>query len=154
MRGIRIIQVGKVRKGFCREALGHYLQKITPYIQVQLVTVKDARNGDRHQKMETEARAILDRLTPQDLLVVLDEQGKAMTSRKFSARLQAWDEDPGRRPCFVVGGAWGLSDTVRSKADQLMGLGPMTLPHELAAVVLLEQIYRAQTILHGHPYHH
>lgn len=154
MRGIKIIITGRIKKPFLGQAFTHFLGKTEKYTRIELVTIKDARNGDIRRKMETEARAILDKLAPNDLAVVLDEQGKAMNSKKFSSRLKEWDEDPGRLPCFIVGGAWGLSDKVRSKADLVMSLGPMTLPHELAAVVLMEQIYRAQTILHGHPYHH
>lgn len=81
-------------------------------------------------------------------------QGSSYSSEEFAAGLEKWLEDPIRRPCFILGGAFGLSDEVRERCDRLISLGPMTLPHELARVVLLEQLYRAMTILKGTGYHH
>jgi 23S rRNA (pseudouridine1915-N3)-methyltransferase len=88
--------------------------------------------------------------------VVLDERGDAWSSRELAAKLKAW-EDGARTPCFIVGGAFGLSDEVRERAranGALFSLGRITLPHELARVVLLEQLYRAASINKGLPYHH
>jgi len=84
--------------------------------------------------------------------VVLDERGRALSTRQFADRLQAWQTESGEA-AFLIGGADGHADTLREGADLLLALSPMTLPHGLARVLLLEQLYRATTILAGHPYH-
>ena len=86
--------------------------------------------------------------------MVLDERGKAIGSTDFGAKLRAWRDQGGRQVAFVVGGAYGLSDDVRKRADLLLSLSAMTFPHQLVRVILAEQIYRALMILNGKPYHH
>ncbi len=154
MRGLKIVLVGKIRKGFRKEAFDFYLKKIKPYTQVDILTIKDAKSGDIHSRMEKEGQLILDRLEPRDYALALDEKGKSFTSKKFSRELARLEQDPARMPCFIIGGAYGLSQSVKSKSDFLLSFGSMTFPHELAAIMLMEQIYRAQTIIRGHPYHH
>jgi len=96
------------------------------------------------------------RLAPGAVPVILDERGEPWSSRELAAKLKAW-EDAARTPWFLVGGAFGLSDEVRERArvgGAMFSLGRITLPHELARVVLLEQLYRAASINKGLPYHH
>ncbi|WP_291320220.1 23S rRNA (pseudouridine(1915)-N(3))-methyltransferase RlmH [Desulfonatronospira sp.] len=154
MRGIKILLVGRFQKGFFRKAFDFYLQRVRKVTQAEVVEVKEVRHRDPGLRMQKEGENILARVGPRDLLLVMDEKGTALGSGSMARELTKWEEDPGCVPCFVVGGAYGLSENVRSRADRLIGLGPMTLPHELAAVVLMEQIYRAQCISRGHPYHH
>ncbi len=118
------------------------------------MVLRDGKASDRERRMAEEGRAILAKLGPRDLLVVLDENGRSLASRELASRLGQLLEDPGRRPCFVVGGAFGLPPEVLARADLTLALGPETLPHELARVVLYEQLYRASSILAGAPYHH
>ena len=106
------------------------------------------------RRVEEEGKRILAALSPQDIVVCLDEKGRSMTSREFSRFLDGMSTDATRRPCFIVGGPFGLHDSVREKARHLIAFGPQTLPHELARVVLLEQLYRAETLLRNMPYHH
>ena len=86
-------------------------------------------------------------------LIVLDETGKSLTSRAFADRLQGWIESGDSDVTFVIGGADGLDDTIRARADMILSFGPMTWPHMLARVLLCEQIWRAVSILTRHPYH-
>ncbi len=88
-----------------------------------------------------------------DILVALDEGGKSMTSEKFATWLGARRDDGQRHMAFVIGGADGLDDSVLSQADLKLSLGRMTWPHLMARLLLVEQIYRAHTMLTGHPYH-
>jgi 23S rRNA (pseudouridine1915-N3)-methyltransferase len=154
MRGLKIIIVGKIRTGFHREAFNFYLKKIKKYTSVELLVARDVKDESISLRLEKEAELILGKISSRDLVIVLDEKGKSFNSRDFSSWLDKWQEDPGRIPCFIIGGAYGLSEKIKSRADLLMGLGPITLPHELAGVILVEQIYRGYTILKGHPYHH
>lgn len=87
------------------------------------------------------------------MVVALDEQGKGLSSRDLAARLGRWRDDGIADIVFVIGGADGLDDTVRDRADLVLSLGPVTWPHMLVRGLLAEQLYRAQQILAGHPYH-
>jgi 23S rRNA (pseudouridine1915-N3)-methyltransferase len=155
MAAIRLIAVGKPKEPFFRDAAEHYLARLAGFFSVELTEVKDAPGrlppGERARR---EGKAILSRLERRDRLVGLDERGEAFSSRALAGRLARWTEDANFRPCFVIGGAYGLSEEVRAAAYGLVSLGPLTLPHELARVVLLEQLYRAATIIRGLPYHH
>ena len=87
-------------------------------------------------------------------IICLDERGVTRTSRDFARWLDELSADATRRPCFVVGGPFGLDDAVRARARHMVAFGAQTLPHELARVLLLEQLYRAESLLRNTPYHH
>lgn len=149
--------VGKCREASLREAAEVYALKLSRLARCDIALVKDAPAAlPPQEKCQREGRDLLARLDPRHLPVVLDERGEHWSSRELAARLKAW-EDAARTPCFLIGGAFGLSDEVRERArtqGALFSLGRITLPHELARVVLLEQLYRAASINKGLPYHH
>lgn len=155
MKSIKLIFVGQLKASIFREAEAHYLGALKRYFPVEEVIVKDAGKArDREKRMRLEGEAVLSKLGPRDMLVALDEHGRQMTSPAFAEQLGKWEEDPGLAPCFVVGGAYGLSREVLAASRLTLSLGRCTLPHDLARVVLLEQLYRAASILRGSPYHH
>lgn len=149
--------VGKCREASLREAADLYALKLSRLARCDITLVKDAAAAlPAPEKCLREGRDILSRLDPRHLPVVLDERGDNWSSRELAAKLKGW-EDAARTPCFIVGGAFGLSEEVRERARStgaLFSLGRITLPHELARVVLLEQLYRAASINKGLPYHH
>jgi 23S rRNA (pseudouridine1915-N3)-methyltransferase len=102
---------------------------------------------------EREAVDTLKRVQGYDYLVVLDERGKSISSQEFSKLIGARMNAGTRSLCFVIGGAFGFSEKVRQEADYILSLSALTLPHQLTRLVLLEQIYRAHTILRGIRYH-
>ncbi|MDR3362620.1 MAG: 23S rRNA (pseudouridine(1915)-N(3))-methyltransferase RlmH [Desulfovibrio sp.] len=152
---LRLICVGKLKTPFWKDAAAHYIKRIRFQRPLQCVEVRD---GDAPlappQRITLEGRKILELLPPQEIALALDEQGQPVTSRQFAHLLQKLDNGAQGRVCFVVGGAYGLDNAVRERAARLISLSPMTLPHELARVLLLEQIYRAECILRNSPYHH
>jgi len=154
MNRLRLVFVGEPKASWAKEASRHYLEALSRHVRCDQTLIKDARDKDPEAKRRKESQAILAALGPKDLVVGLDERGKAPGSKGLAALLGTWLEDPGRAPCFVVGGPYGYTQEARSRFDQTLSLGPYTLPHELARAVLLEQLYRALTILAGHPYHH
>jgi 23S rRNA (pseudouridine1915-N3)-methyltransferase len=154
MKPIQLLVVGQLKAGWFRDAAAHYLAALRRHVPAEEVVVRDAKTAGASRRKAEEGRAVLDRLTPRDRLVALDEGGRSRASRDLAAWLGDMLADPGRRPCFVVGGAFGLSPEVLARAEATLALGPGTLPHELARVVLYEQLYRAATILAGTPYHH
>lgn len=158
MAHLRIICVGKLKKPFWRQAAEHYLSSLSRLIKAELVEVRDAPGSlPGAERPAVEGAAVLERLGPGDMPIALDMRGKALSSEALAKRLGGWLDDPACTPSFIVGGAYGLPPEVTRPAgrrSEMLSLGPMTLPHELARVVLLEQVYRAASILRGLPYHH
>jgi len=128
-----------------------YAGRIVP--PVAIAELEEKRRLPPAELKEREARLILDALPEGARLVALDERGAAWTSRAFADRLAAWRDGGTGTLAFAIGGAEGLGTPVIERADAVLSLGPMTWPHLLARSMLLEQLYRAQQILAGHPYH-
>jgi 23S rRNA (pseudouridine1915-N3)-methyltransferase len=118
-----------------------------------LIEIPESRAASPAQRMAEEAHKLLKATAEADLRIALDERGKQLTSQTFSADLGRRRDGGVRSLAFLVGGADGHDEAVRSGAALTLSLGPMTLPHGLARIVLVEQLYRAATILAGHPYH-
>lgn len=155
MNRIKCLWVGAIKKGIWREAVELYWKRLSGLYAVEAECLKDAPGHlAPEQRRKREAEAIQAKLAPRDRLIVLDEHGLARSSHQLAHDLTTWLEDPTTQPCFVLGGAYGLADFLVQRADERLALGPMTLPHELARVVLLEQLYRAGTIVKNIPYHH
>ena len=155
--GLNCLFVGKCRETALREAADLYAKKLSRLARCEVTLIKDAPAAlPTSEKCLREGRDLLARLDARHVPVALDETGELWSSRELAAKLKAW-EISARTPCFLVGGAYGLSDEVRERArlaGALFSLGRITLPHELARVVLLEQLYRATSINKGLPYHH
>jgi len=150
----RLILVGKTERGFVADGTAHYLERVRHWTSVEETVVsKSDRTAAQEQRMEEE-RNILKAIPVGARLVVLDETGKTLDSRSFAKKLGDWRDQGARETCFVIGGAYGLTDAVRSKADLLLSLSPMTFPHQLVRVLFAEQLYRAYSILHRTGYHH
>ena len=137
---IRILAVGKVRKGWVLEGIATYLKRL-PGLQV--VELRDAGKAK-------EADAVLAALQPGEQLVVMAEEGQTFDSPAFAERLEGSGSE---RLVFVIGGAEGIDPALKARASWKLSLSPMTFPHELARLLLLEQLYRALTIQQGGPYH-
>lgn len=154
MKPLHLFVVGAAKAPYFRDAAAHYLTALRRYLPAEEHVVRDAKTADPDRRKVGEGKALLAKISPRDFVIVLDEGGKSLPSRQLATRLGALIEDPGRTPCFVIGGAFGLSRDVLARADMTLALGPGTLPHELARVVLYEQLYRAAAINAGAPYHH
>lgn len=148
---LTFLSVGKDRSGLFAPGVAEYAQRLGHAAKVALVELHESRASGVKAKDE-EGAALLAKLGPRDVLVALDERGKALSSVDF-ARWLGKQQDTGRDVAFAIGGDEGLSDAVRAKAGLVLSLSAMTLPHRLARLVLLEQVYRAFTILRGEPYH-
>ena len=155
LKQLHLISVGKPKAVHWRDAATHYLERLGYWRNVRESIIKDADASLPVSKRKSEeGKRILAAVSKEDIVICLDEHGKSMTSPQFSQFLDNLSSDQTRRPCFIIGGAFGLEREVLSQAKYTMALGPQTLPHELARVVLLEQIYRAECILRNTPYHH
>ncbi len=148
-----MLAVGKDRSGLYAPAVEEYVGRISRYVRFEIVELPEARkHAGTLQAKEEEGEAILSRLGPRDELVALDERGMEHTSVDFARRVQAWVEG-GRDVALAIGGAGGLSQAVLARARERIALSRLTLAHRLARLVLVEQLYRAFTILKGEPYH-
>lgn len=155
MSKIGFIWVGKLKEKHSVDGCAHYWKKLSRFFKLEESMVKDGPsklpNVDRNRK---EGEGILSKVKPGDVLIIMDEHGERLTSRKLARKVQQWTDAPNQRPVFVIGGPFGLSDEVKAAARHAIRLSDMTLPHELARLLLLEQLYRAGTILRNMPYHH
>ncbi len=145
--------VGRPRDPDLASAIRSYETRAARYwpLDVREVREEPARSSAPERVREKEGERLLTAAAG-SRLVVCDETGDTLTSQQFAAWLQE-ARDRGRDVTFVIGGAYGLAQTVRDRADRLLKLAPWTLPHELARLVLAEQLYRAGTIVRREPYH-
>ena len=149
---IIIAAIGKLNKKSPEQVLiDDYIQKTRWPVSVVQVEEKKALRGAELQ--EAEGALLLKQVPAGFKIVALDERGDEPSSRKFAEKLRVWRDGGVPGIAFLIGGADGHAETVRQKADYMVSFGRMTMPHFLARVVLAEQIYRAKTILDGHPYH-
>lgn len=143
--------VGRAKKGPERALFDHYVGRLkTPLV---LKEVEEKRPLPAAQRMEREGALLLACVPPGARVVALDERGKALPSQAFAYQLTAWRDQAVPAVAFLIGGADGHAPDVRARADLLLGLGAMTWPHMLVRALLAEQLYRAQSIQDGHPYH-
>jgi 23S rRNA (pseudouridine1915-N3)-methyltransferase len=150
---LRVVAVGKDRSGLYAPAVEEYAGRLARYARFELVEVAEARrHAGTPRAKDEEGEALLARLGPRERVVVLDERGSEETSEGLARRLGRWLER-GQDVALVVGGADGLSDAVRARGDETLALSRLTLPHRLARLVAVEQLYRAFTILRGERYH-
>ena len=130
--------------------LGHYL----PFSIEELPDLKNVSSLSEGQQKEREADQLFDRLQPGDVLVLLDEKGREFTSRQFSAFVEQKMQTVSKRLVFLIGGPYGFSPRVYAAAQDKISLSKMTFSHQMVRLFLIEQIYRACTIIQGEPYHH
>lgn len=154
---IVIIAVGKTSTDYVARGVDEFLKRSNRYIGVELSVIPDIKASkaltEESQKQQ-EGKAILASLQPGDIVMLLDERGKELTSREFSAMIERRMVQGIKRLVFVIGGPYGFSKEVYDRADGKLSLSRMTFTHEMVRLFFTEQIYRAMTIMRGEPYHH
>ncbi|MCC8119582.1 MAG: 23S rRNA (pseudouridine(1915)-N(3))-methyltransferase RlmH [Bacteroidales bacterium] len=154
---LAVAAVGKIAYAPFQEAVSRYAQRLTHYLPFEIKEFPDIKNTKaltpELQKVQ-EGALLIKWLAPNDQLILMDERGKEYTSRAFSQLIaEKMHSVPGRL-VFAIGGPYGFSPEVYARANGMISLSKMTFPHELARVILVEQLYRAMTIQRGEPYHH
>lgn len=156
MTKITVIAVGKLKEKFWTAACEEYLKRLRPYAKVTVTEIADvdpARAGGVEAAREREGEGILGAVAEGSYVILMAIEGKQRSSVDFSRHLDELALRGTSDLTFVIGGSDGVSDAVRTRANETFSFGPITLPHNLARVVLLEQIYRAFKISRGEPYH-
>ena len=155
---VRILAVGRLKEDYLRAAAADYATRLKPYLQLEVVEVPDlpdpphASPAAITRVQEEEGAALLRRVEPEETLVALDGRGRMMSSEELAEFLRPYFARGGRLS-FAIGGSHGLGRAVLARADLILSLSPLTFPHGLARIILLEQLYRAVKILRGEKYH-
>ena len=148
-----MVAVGHRMPAWVDTGFAEYAGRMPREARTELAALKPAqRGGPVKRVLEAEGERIFSALPAGCVKVALDERGTAFDTMALARRMARWRET-GRNVAFIVGGADGLAESVKNSADLVWSLSPLTLPHGLARVVLAEQLYRAHSILHNHPYH-
>ncbi|PKQ30132.1 MAG: 23S rRNA (pseudouridine(1915)-N(3))-methyltransferase RlmH [Actinobacteria bacterium HGW-Actinobacteria-10] len=152
---ISVLAVGRLKERHFREAADEYLKRLGPYATVEMNEVADRDvSRDETRALAEEGAALLRAIPAGAYVVALDISGTQRSSERFAEWLEEGMVSGRSHVAFVLGGATGLAPEVLERANERMSLGPMTLPHQMARVVVLEQVYRAFRIIRGEPYHH
>ncbi|MEN6390378.1 MAG: 23S rRNA (pseudouridine(1915)-N(3))-methyltransferase RlmH [Syntrophomonas sp.] len=156
----RIISVGKLREPFYQQGSGEYLKRLTAYNRVELLDGLEeklspkAGDKDIEKVLDKEADRILALFNRDDYLVLLDVEGREIDSPALARYINVWNQSPYKRINFLVGSAHGVAARVKARADIALSLSRLTLPHQMAILLLTEQLYRGFKILKNEPYHH
>ena len=151
-----LLLTGKTTDSHVQALIDDYSERIMRYMSFSVGVVNEPRgmaNMSQQQVKDREGDAIMKHIEPGDYVVLLDEKGIEMSSREMASWLQK-RQMAGRRIVFVIGGPYGFSSQIYSRADAKLSLSRLTFPHQLVRVIFTEQLYRACTILKGEPYHH
>lgn len=154
---IEIWSLGKANDSFIEEGIQYYIGKIKPWNNIELVLLQVPKKNlttDIARTKQIEEELILKRLQANHYLILLDERGKKLDSVQWSQQFQSLMNQGTKTLVILIGGAFGVSDTVKEKAKQTWSLSPLVFPHQMVRLIVAEQVYRAFSILNHSPYHH
>lgn len=152
---LKLIVTGKTKEKYLKEGIEDYKKKLAYFCKFELIEIPDQKKGksfDEKALKAKEAEQIQNHLGPDDILILLDENGKHFTSVEFSKFIERQQQVGAKNLVFAVGGAFGFSEELKSKA-QLVSLSKMTFSHQLIRLIFMEQIFRAYAIINNFPYH-
>ncbi len=152
---LTILFTGKTSAGYLKEGIAEYEKRIRKYVSF---TIKELSSGksskDIYTVRQKEGKMILKVLDTKTFIILLDERGELVTSVKFAGILEKKMIEGYKELVFVIGGAYGVSKEVHDRANRVISLSPMTFSHQVVRILLMEQLYRAFTLIKGEPYHH
>lgn len=149
---IDIIVVGKLKEKSLKDLESEYSKRLTRYAKINIIELKDSKDNDINLAIKQESKLILDKIDDKSFVVLLDIKGKMLSSDDLSKEINKITQT-NAKITFIVGGSNGVSMDVKNKANILLSFSPMTFPHQLFRIMLLEQIYRSLAILNNSPYH-
>ncbi len=147
----QIITIGQLKRGFYAEGCQFYTDRLKSYAELELTQIKEAKGKTPEQVKDLESAALIRATT--GYVIALDEKGKSLTSKQMASTITQLENESISTISLLIGGAEGHSETLKKQVQALWSLSNLTLAHDLARLVLLEQLYRAETIRAGHPYH-
>ncbi len=159
MLSVHLVCVGKLKEKFYKDACAEYLKRLSPYCKLELAELPDAKLpqdpslGEITTALSKEADAIRAKIPPNSSIIALCVEGRLYSSEDLSQLISAWTRNTAKHLVFVVGGSYGLHPSIKAESWVKLSMSPMTFPHHLARVMLLEQVYRAFKIDEGSSYH-
>ena len=153
---INLICIGKTDDKEIVSLMKYYLPRLPKHWNFELMEIPDVKNAKNltpDQLKKEEAKLFQNQMDSSDLVILLDEKGKQFTSREFSEKIDFWMGNSVKKIHFLVGGAYGFSEEIYQRANEKMSLSKMTFTHQMIRLFFVEQIYRADQILQGKPYH-
>jgi len=153
MRRIRLICLGRTKERFLQQGLDTYIKRLTRYCKFEWVELKESNAATPSLVMAAEAEKVREKLDPSAFWIVLDEKGKQLSSEDLAGQFEMLALKGQSKIDFVIGGAWGIDPELKKDAHFLLSLSKMTFTHQMIRLFLVEQIYRAETILKGEKYH-
>lgn len=153
---INLLCIGKTDDKEIKNLINYYLARLPRHWNFEITEipdVKNARNLTPDLLKKEEAKLFLNIIENTDLVVLLDEKGKQFTSREFAQKLDSYQNNSIKKICFLVGGAYGFSEEMYQRANEKISISKMTFTHQMIRLFFVEQIYRADQILQGKPYH-
>lgn len=153
---IVFLVIGKTSERWLKEGIELYLKRLQHYQDTSLIILPPVKGGGKILPdilKEEEAQVFQKFIAPSDFIVLLDEKGQQYDSRGFANQIQKWRNSGPKRLVFLVGGAFGFSSSLFTRANAVLSMSSMTTSHQLIRIVFLEQLYRVMTILRGEPYH-
>ena len=151
---ILLLLVGKTSEAYLKEGIEVYLKRLTNYISLSQGVLALSPAKDKRIAIEEESKSIQSKLLPGDFIVVLDESGSEVGSRQLAGMFQKWMVNGIGRVVFIIGGPFGISPALKQKANLVLSVSKFTLTHQMVRLILVEQIYRAMTIIKNESYHH
>jgi 23S rRNA (pseudouridine1915-N3)-methyltransferase len=156
MKRIHIRAVGHLPEAWQREAQSALIERLSPYFKLDLIEAPEGHRGsskpDMTKTKRIESESLAKGYKDDAFVIAVDERGKEFDSPAFAKQLETWTEG-GRPLIFLIGGSWGLDESLAADADAKLSLGRMTWPHAMARLLLLEQLFRAEAISRGKEYH-
>ncbi|HBQ84924.1 MAG TPA: 23S rRNA (pseudouridine(1915)-N(3))-methyltransferase RlmH [Syntrophomonas sp.] len=155
----RILSVGKIRESFYNSGVEEYIKRLRPYANIEVVDGLEEKisphAGAREieKLLDKEGQRILNLIGENEITIVLDVKGRSLSSEELAGHMRKWNESGKGRVNLVIGGAHGLSEQVKRQSDEQISFSRMTFPHQMAVLILTEQIYRGFKIIKGEPYH-
>ena len=149
---IKIICVGSIKEDYIRDAIEEYKKRLTRYTKLEIIELKDISYDDIDKSIMLEGTDILKYIDNKDYVITLEIEGKELTSEEFAEKIDSI-QSVNPNLTFIIGGSYGLSDSVKERSNFRLSFSKMTFPHQLFRVVLLEQIYRSFKIINNESYH-
>lgn len=153
MMHFTILCVGKIKETYLQAAVADYVSRLSKYVRIDVIEVAEENHPLREKRIEKEGESLLRKISPNSCVVALDLHGREISSEKLASYLSGKTVSGNSDFTFVIGGSDGISDCVTARADLRLCLSPMTFPHQMARLILAEQLYRAMKINHGEQYH-
>lgn len=153
---LNLLCIGKTDDKEIKNLVNYYLTRLPKHWNfdiVEIPDVKNAKNFTPELLKKEEAKLFQNHIDPNDLVVLLDEKGKQFTSREFAAKINSWQNNSVKKIHILIGGAYGFSDEIYARANEKLSLSKMTFTHQMIRLFIVEQVYRADQILQGKPYH-